>query len=111
LTLRVPEEEMVINVLKAMQYLGEEDAENCMRIDAIDMRIKEDATLQEKPTMELKLPPSTLNYASLRKEESLPITISYSLNIKEEEELLMVRREHKTALRKKCQANDRKRAL
>ncbi|MED6149475.1 hypothetical protein PIB30_062873 [Stylosanthes scabra] len=68
----VHEEEMVINVFKVMQYPGEEDAENCMRIDAIDMRIKEDATLQEKPTMKLKLPPSTLNYASLRKEESLP---------------------------------------
>ncbi|MED6224569.1 hypothetical protein PIB30_085370 [Stylosanthes scabra] len=106
---------MVINVFKAMQYPREDDAENCMRIDAIDMLIKEiqeeDATLQEKPTMELKLPPSTLKYAFLGKEENLPVIISSSLNIKEEEELLMVRREHKTALRKKCQANDRKRAL
>ncbi|MED6140257.1 hypothetical protein PIB30_091454, partial [Stylosanthes scabra] len=82
-----------------------------MRIDVIDMLIKEDATLQEKPTLELKLPPSTPKYAFLGKKESLPVIISSSLNTKEEEELLMVRREHKTALRKKCQANDRKRAL
>ncbi|MED6185549.1 hypothetical protein PIB30_058188 [Stylosanthes scabra] len=94
---------MVINVFKAMQYPREDNVENYMRIDAIDMLIKEiqqedalsksnakyearlddlaatnhesilqekeDAKLQEKPTMELKPLPSTLKYDFLGKEE------------------------------------------
>ncbi|MED6223567.1 hypothetical protein PIB30_075224 [Stylosanthes scabra] len=39
---------MVINVFKAMQYPREEDAEKCMRIDVINMQIKE---VQEEDTM------------------------------------------------------------
>ncbi|MED6142161.1 hypothetical protein PIB30_110937, partial [Stylosanthes scabra] len=41
LTLRVHDEQMVINVFKAMQYPGEEDAEGCMRIDVIEELIRE----------------------------------------------------------------------
>ncbi|MED6117020.1 hypothetical protein PIB30_105791, partial [Stylosanthes scabra] len=41
LTLRVHDEKMVINVFKAMQYPGEEDVTNCMRIDIIEELIKE----------------------------------------------------------------------
>ncbi|MED6203327.1 hypothetical protein PIB30_114408, partial [Stylosanthes scabra] len=41
LTLRVHGEKMVINVFKAMQYLGEEDVTDCMRIDIIEELIKE----------------------------------------------------------------------
>ncbi|MED6178535.1 hypothetical protein PIB30_108567, partial [Stylosanthes scabra] len=97
---------MVINVFKAMQYPGEEDAENCMRVDVIDMLIKKiqeedtmlkskatyeemfdvlgetnpksilqekkDATLEEKPTMELKPLPTTLKYAFLGNDKNLP---------------------------------------
>ncbi|MED6188339.1 hypothetical protein PIB30_084999 [Stylosanthes scabra] len=51
LTLRVHDEQMVINVFKAMQYPTKEDAEKCMRIDVINMQIKE---IQEEDTM-LKL--------------------------------------------------------
>ncbi|MED6129206.1 hypothetical protein PIB30_105659, partial [Stylosanthes scabra] len=120
---------MVINVFKAMQYSGEEDAENCMRVDVIDMLIKEiqeedtmlkpqakyeerfdvlgetnlksvlqekeDATLEEKPNMELKPLPTTLKYAFLGNDKNLPIFISSSLNTQQEEELLMVLREQK----------------
>ncbi|MED6140021.1 hypothetical protein PIB30_089264, partial [Stylosanthes scabra] len=42
---------MVINVFKAMQYPRDEDGEMCMRIDVINMQIKE---VQEEETM-LKL--------------------------------------------------------
>ncbi|MED6151378.1 hypothetical protein PIB30_081947 [Stylosanthes scabra] len=45
--------------------------------------------------MELKLPPSTLKYAFLGKEESLPVIINSPLNTKEEEELLMENGEKK----------------
>ncbi|MED6116082.1 hypothetical protein PIB30_096779, partial [Stylosanthes scabra] len=50
---------MVINVFKAMQYPGEDDAENCMRIDGIDMLIKEileeDTLLKSNAKYEIRL--------------------------------------------------------
>ncbi|MED6161515.1 hypothetical protein PIB30_061464 [Stylosanthes scabra] len=51
LTVRVHDEQMVINVFKAVQYPREEDAEKCMRIDFINMQVKK---VQEEDTM-LKL--------------------------------------------------------
>ena len=50
------------------------------------------------PTLELKPLPSHLKYAYLGDNSTLPIIISASLNEAEEEKLLRVLREHKTAL-------------
>ncbi|MED6211854.1 hypothetical protein PIB30_077583 [Stylosanthes scabra] len=50
---------MVINVFEATQYPEEEEAEECMRIDAIDMLIKEiqeeDALLKSTKKPEVRL--------------------------------------------------------
>ncbi|MED6156311.1 hypothetical protein PIB30_013343 [Stylosanthes scabra] len=59
LTFRVHNEKMVINVFEATKYPEEEDAEECMRIDAIDMLIKEiqeeDALLKSTTKPEVRL--------------------------------------------------------
>ncbi|MED6177905.1 hypothetical protein PIB30_102545, partial [Stylosanthes scabra] len=83
---------MVINVFKAMQYPEDDDAGNCMRIDALDMLIEEkneNATLEEKQKSELKPLPKTLKYAFLGDDQELPVIISSSLTTKQEDELLM----------------------
>ncbi|MED6209787.1 hypothetical protein PIB30_058106, partial [Stylosanthes scabra] len=115
-----------------MQNPEDDDAGNCMRIDALDMLIKEvqeednllkarakakerldafentnnesilqkneNATLEEKQKSDLKSLTKTLKYAFLGDDQELPVTISSSLTTKQEDELLMVLREHKTAL-------------
>ncbi|MED6117535.1 hypothetical protein PIB30_110851, partial [Stylosanthes scabra] len=53
LTLRVHDEKMVINVFKAMQYPGEEDVTDCMKIDIIEELIKE--VQQDKAMQKFKV--------------------------------------------------------
>ncbi|MED6190980.1 hypothetical protein PIB30_111344, partial [Stylosanthes scabra] len=53
---------------------------------------------KENQKLTLKPLPSTLKYAFLDKEETLPVIISSTLSSEEEESLLIVLKEHKTAL-------------
>jgi hypothetical protein len=52
----------------------------------------------QAPTLELKPLPEHLKYAYLEREETLPVIIASNLSMQEEEKLLRVLREHKTAI-------------
>ncbi|XP_022875808.1 uncharacterized protein LOC111394287 [Olea europaea var. sylvestris] len=55
-------------------------------------------SIQQAPTLELKQLPTHLRYAYLGEKNSLPVIISNSLTEVEEDQLLRVLREHKTAI-------------
>ena len=54
-------------------------------------------SIVQAPKLELKPLPKTLRYAYLEKEETLPVIITSNLNKVEEEKLIRVLREHRTA--------------
>ncbi|MED6226248.1 hypothetical protein PIB30_101701, partial [Stylosanthes scabra] len=62
-----------------------------------ELQQKQEAS-KENQKLTLKPLPSTLKYAFLDKEETLPVIISSTLSSEEEESLLIVLKEHKTAL-------------
>ncbi|XP_052113796.1 uncharacterized protein LOC127744942 [Arachis duranensis] len=124
---RVHDEQMTINVFKAMQHPVEK--ENCMRIDVVDSLVEEvldtnhqmkqeevhnikgqeenklealeepsEATKEEAPQQELKPLPPHLKYEFLGEKDSFPVIINSTLNAEEEEKLLMVLKAHKEAL-------------
>lgn len=55
-------------------------------------------SIQQAPKLELKQLPSHLRYAYLGESSTLPVIIAKSINQEEEEKLLRVLREHKSAL-------------
>ena len=55
-------------------------------------------SIEEPPQLELKLPSNHLRYAFLENSYDLPVIISYSLTLEQEEKLLRVLREHKRAI-------------
>ncbi|KAM2091890.1 hypothetical protein PS2_030064 [Malus domestica] len=55
-------------------------------------------TVDKTPTFELKLLPDHLKYVFLGDDETLPVIVSSSLTTHEEEKLVRVLREHKTAM-------------
>ncbi|XP_057739976.1 uncharacterized protein LOC130957099 [Arachis stenosperma] len=127
MTLRVHDEQMIINVFKAMQYTPEKA--HHMRVEMIEDLVEErfEANGQEeheeeveavqdvseeqvteisskgktegKPKQELKTLPPHLKYAFLGEENSFPVIISSALSEEEEEgKLLVVLKDHKDAL-------------
>ncbi|XP_016168846.1 uncharacterized protein LOC107611436 [Arachis ipaensis] len=128
MVLRVHEEQMVINVFKAMQYPAKK--ENCMRIDMVDTLVEEaleanqyedhkgkaqdieeedsnetqalvnlsEAKEEGEPKQELKPLPPNLKYAFLGGEDTLPVIINSSLSTQDEAKLIEVLKTHKTAL-------------
>ncbi|XP_016164745.1 uncharacterized protein LOC107607289 [Arachis ipaensis] len=128
MVLRVHEEQMVINVFKAMQYPAEK--ENCMRLDMIDDLVEEafkanqcedhereaqdiqeedsqeaealkdssGVKEEEAPKQEFKPLPPHLKYAFLDKEDNLPVIINSSLSKQEEAKLIGVLKTHKTTI-------------
>ena len=124
---RVHDEQMTINVFKAMQYPAEK--ESYMRIDVVDSLVEEvfetnhqlkqeevqdiqkqeenkleepeepsEAKKEEVPQQELKPLPPHLKYAFLGEKDSFPVIINSTLNAEEEEKLLVVLKAHKEAL-------------
>ncbi|XP_072088095.1 uncharacterized protein [Arachis hypogaea] len=114
---RVHDEQMTINVFKAMQYPTEK--EGCMRIDMVDSLVEEvfeanhqvtqdevqntqeqeenelqeleepmETKKEEAPQQELKPLPSHLKYAFLGEKDSFPVIINSTLSADEEEKLL-----------------------
>ena len=53
----------------------------------------------DEPTLELKTLPSILKYAFLDEEKAKPVIISSKLDMKQEEQLLEVRRKNKEAIK------------
>ncbi|XP_016192322.1 uncharacterized protein LOC107633197 [Arachis ipaensis] len=124
---RVHDEQMTINVFKAMQYPAEK--ESCMRVDVVDSLVEEvfetnhqvkqeevqdiqeqeenkleapeepsEAKKEEAPQQELKPLPPHLKYAFLGEKDSFPVIINSTLSAEEEEKLLVVLRAHKDVL-------------
>ncbi|XP_015940219.1 uncharacterized protein LOC107465761 [Arachis duranensis] len=114
---RVHDEQMTINVFKAMQYPAKK--ETCMRIDVVDSLVEEvfevnhqvnqeeDQDIQEQeveemqvlgepsatkkeeaPQQELKPLPPHLKYAFLGEKDNFPVIINSTLSAEEEEKLL-----------------------
>ncbi|XP_061366902.1 uncharacterized protein LOC133310038, partial [Gastrolobium bilobum] len=112
LELRMNDEKITINVLKAMT--NSSDLSDCFRLDVIEEVVQEMLhkkgenfeVLEKKeydpvplaPKVELKELPKTLKYAFLGDEEQFPVIISKDLSSTEEKKLLKVLKEHKTAI-------------
>ncbi|XP_061371563.1 uncharacterized protein LOC133314132 [Gastrolobium bilobum] len=94
LTMRVHDDEVKFNVIKAMKFHDEdEDLEECSAITLSDNQININPEVKEMeeeqpPDLELKPLPQYLKYAYLGSNDTLPVIIS-SLLTKEQEELLI----------------------
>ncbi|VVA38982.1 Hypothetical predicted protein, partial [Prunus dulcis] len=87
LTMAFDEETVEFKVFDALKYPNDDHA--CFSMDVLE---------QMAPQVELKPLPENLKYAYLGDEKTLPVIIASNLSASEEDKLIRVLREHKTAL-------------
>ena len=93
--------ELDAEILEYINYLDKPfHFKSTTPVESLDLpkkdRIK--PSIEEPPQLELKLLPNHLKYAFLGNSSELPVIISASLTLEQEEKLLRVLREHKKAI-------------
>ncbi|XP_070668511.1 uncharacterized protein [Malus domestica] len=93
----VPFNEEVVEVVAALESLPQQYGKVPLSISS-SVSTKMLPSLVQAPTLELKPLPDHLKYVFLGNDETLPVIVSSSLTAHEEEKLVRVLREYKTAI-------------
>ncbi|CAN6678289.1 unnamed protein product [Malus baccata var. baccata] len=93
----IPFNEEVVEVVAALESLPRQYGKVPLLISSL-VSTKMLPSIVQAPTLELKPLPDHLNYVFLGDDETLPVIVSSSLTAHEEEKLVRVLREHKTAI-------------
>ncbi|CAN6554870.1 unnamed protein product [Malus baccata var. baccata] len=93
----VPFNEEVVEVVAALESLPRQYGKVPLSISS-SVSTKMLPSIVQAPTLELKPLPDHLKYVFLGDDETLPVIVSSSLTTHEEEKLIRVLREHKTAI-------------
>ncbi|CAN6559843.1 unnamed protein product [Malus baccata var. baccata] len=93
----VPFNEEVVEVVAALESLPRQYGKVPLSISS-SVSTKMLPSVDQAPTLELKPLPDHLKYVFLGDDETLPVIVSSSLTTHEEEKLVRVLREHKTAM-------------
>ncbi|CAN6707326.1 unnamed protein product [Malus baccata var. baccata] len=93
----VPFNEEVVEVVTALESLPRQYGKVPLSISS-SVSTKMLPSIDQAPTLELKPLPDHLKYVFLGDDKTLPIIVSSSLTTHEEEKLVRVLREHKTAM-------------
>ncbi|XP_070675197.1 uncharacterized protein [Malus domestica] len=93
----VPFNEEVVEVVAALESLPRQYGKVPLSISSL-VSTKMLPSIVQAPTLELKPLPDHLKYVFLGDDETFPVIVSSSLTAHEEEKLIRVLREHKTAI-------------